>query len=104
MAVERTQPLADIAKINKPVDRSQHVIGRHMPLETEAVKQRFLRPSPLAHHRAAPPPLVPATESDHHHRGKRDFFNGINNIADIKQPCLSPLSRALIGQDIGDNA
>jgi hypothetical protein len=51
-----------------------------MPLKTKAVKQRFLRPSSLTHHRADPPET---TESEHRQQCKREFFNRILAEADV---------------------
>jgi hypothetical protein len=42
VAVKGLQPLAYAAKVNEPVNRPQHMIGRNMPFETEAVEQRRL--------------------------------------------------------------
>ena len=50
-AVERLQVLADDGEIDKPVDRAQQVIGRHVILDAEAIEQRLLHHRPLAHHR-----------------------------------------------------
>jgi hypothetical protein len=38
-------------RINEAVDLAKKMIGRDMPLEAEAAKQRLLRHTPLAHHR-----------------------------------------------------
>ena len=43
--------LPHLRQIDEPVDRAQHVVGRDMLFETEAVEQRFLHHRPLAHHR-----------------------------------------------------
>jgi hypothetical protein len=43
--------LPHLRQIDESVDRPQHVIGRDVLLQTEAVKQRFLHYRPLAHHR-----------------------------------------------------
>jgi len=51
LAVKGPQMLADRGQIDEPVDRAEQVIRRHVPLEAELVKQRFLRHRPLAHHR-----------------------------------------------------
>jgi hypothetical protein len=74
IAVKGLQPLANIAEFNEPVNRPQHVVTRNMPLETEAVKQRFLRSGPLTHHRADPPDV---SESDCRQQCKSEFFNSI---------------------------
>lgn len=49
------QVLPDAGQIDEPVDRTQHVIRRYMPLQAEAVEQRLLHHRPLAHHRPNPP-------------------------------------------------
>ena len=49
-AVKRLQVLADAVQIDEPVNRAQQVIARHVILDAEAVKQRLLHHSPLAHH------------------------------------------------------
>jgi hypothetical protein len=79
VAIKRLQPFADIAKINEPINRPQHVIERNMPLKTKALKQRFLRTYLFTHHRANPPQ---PSESDHSQQSKREFFNRIT-IAQI---------------------
>ena len=50
-AIERLEMLPHLRQIDESVDRPQHVIGRDMLLQTEAVKQRLLHHRPLAHHR-----------------------------------------------------
>src|SRR5215204_4359889 len=47
-----------------------------MPLQAEAVEQRFLRHDPLAHHRPASARSA-KTESGRHHIRKAEFFNTI---------------------------
>jgi dienelactone hydrolase len=44
------------------------MVCRHVPLKVEAIERRLLRHRPLAHHR----------------HFKREFFNRIASIADIK--------------------
>jgi hypothetical protein len=43
--------LADAGQIDEPVNRSQQMTCRYVPLQVEAVKQRLLHHRPLAHHR-----------------------------------------------------
>jgi hypothetical protein len=50
LAVEWPQMLADAIEIDEAVDQAQQVIRRHMILNAEAVKQRFLHHRALAHH------------------------------------------------------
>jgi hypothetical protein len=38
VAVKRSEPIADAAKIDEPVDRPQQVIRRHVPLDAEPVE------------------------------------------------------------------
>ncbi len=59
LAVERPQVRADARQVDKAVNRAQQVIGRHMPLKAELVKQRRLLGRPLTHHRRN---LLPATQ------------------------------------------
>jgi hypothetical protein len=66
------------------------MIRWHMPLQVEALEQRFLRHRPLAHHRFTLRPLA-KTESDHQRHFKPDFFNGIGALA------ASPLSACTSG-------
>jgi hypothetical protein len=77
VAVERPQILADRRQIDEPVNRAQKVVDRNMTLKTEAVKQRLLLNRPLAHHRHIPHSLG-ASESEHNHCRKTDFFNTID--------------------------
>jgi hypothetical protein len=42
--------LAHAGQIDAPVDRPQHMVGRHMPLQAEAEEQRLLQHRPLTHH------------------------------------------------------
>lgn len=53
-----------------------------MPLETEAVKQRFLRSCPLTHHRTDPPQSAERMNQTDV-PGASDFFNRIFNKAVI---------------------
>jgi hypothetical protein len=48
--VERGHMRPHAFKVHEPVDRSQHVIGRHMALKRELVKQRRLIDPPITHH------------------------------------------------------
>jgi hypothetical protein len=41
-------------KINEPVDRPQHVVRRHVPLQRELVEKRRLIDLPFAHHGFTP--------------------------------------------------
>lgn len=84
-AIEGFQPLADAAEIDEPVNRPQHLIGRHMPLKTEAVKQRFLFTCLFTHDQAGPPV---ASESDYRQRGKWDSFNRIQRIPAVQRPII----------------
>jgi hypothetical protein len=43
--------LADARQIHEPIDRAQQMIARDVPLQVEAVEQRFLRHRSLTHHR-----------------------------------------------------
>jgi hypothetical protein len=54
--VERRQTLADVTKLDEPVDRPQQVILGDVPFERELVEQRTLRHLPRSHHRLRPPP------------------------------------------------
>ena len=44
----------DIAKVDEAVDRSQHMVDGHMPLERQLVKQSSLIDLPLTHHHLHP--------------------------------------------------
>ena len=50
LAVKGAKMFAKAVQIDEPVDRSQQMIRRHVILDAEAVKQRFLHHRPLAHH------------------------------------------------------
>jgi hypothetical protein len=51
LAIEGLQVLADAGQIDEPVDRTQQMVRRHVPLQAEAVEQRLLCYRPLSHHR-----------------------------------------------------
>ena len=53
-AVERRQLTPQSIKLDKPVNRSQQVLFRHMPLERKLVEQRVLLDLPFPHHRLPP--------------------------------------------------
>ena len=53
-AVEWRQMCPNIAKIDEAVDRSQHMVERHMLLDRELVKQSTLIHLPLTHHHLHP--------------------------------------------------
>ncbi len=55
LAVEGPQLHAQAGQVYEPIDRSQQVIGRHVPFKTEAVEQRLLWRLPLTHHQPASP-------------------------------------------------
>ena len=59
-------------QIDKTVDLAKQVIVRDMPLNAEAVEQRLLHYSPLAHHGVSPRFAV-KSESAARHRRKRLF-------------------------------
>ena len=48
--MKRPEVLPDAVQINKPVDRAEQVISRHMPLQVKPVEERFLRDRLPAHH------------------------------------------------------
>ena len=50
LAVVGPKVFADAAEVNEPIDRPQQVIGRHVSLQAELVKQRRLLGLALAHH------------------------------------------------------
>jgi hypothetical protein len=49
-AVERCQVWPNLAEVDEAVDRSQHMVGRHMLLERKLAKQNTLIDLPLTHH------------------------------------------------------
>jgi hypothetical protein len=49
-AVERCKVWPNLAKIDEAVDRSQHMVGWHMLLDRELVKQSTLLDLPSTHH------------------------------------------------------
>jgi hypothetical protein len=53
-AVERLQLPPQPVEFDKPINRSQQVLFRHMPFERELVEQRVLLDFPLPHHRLPP--------------------------------------------------
>src|SRR6201987_4122122 len=65
-----------IRKINEPIDRPQHVIGRHKLVEAKFVEKALLHNEPITHHR---PNLPAATAQENHSRGTvaSTFFNEI---------------------------
>jgi hypothetical protein len=54
-AVERRQSRPQLLQIYEAVDRPEHVLGRHVPIQRELVEQRRLIDPPLAHHRRISP-------------------------------------------------
>jgi hypothetical protein len=53
--------------MNESIDRAQHVIGRHEPVEAKVVEKTFLQHEPIAHHRLNP---LPATVHENHSEGQ----------------------------------
>jgi hypothetical protein len=53
-AVERLQLPPQPVEFDKPINRSQQVLFRHMSFERELVEQRVLLDFPLPHHRLPP--------------------------------------------------
>jgi hypothetical protein len=72
-AIERRKMRSDVAEIDEPVDRAQHVIGRYVSLEAELVEQCVLNDLPLAHHRCVSS-LDDAIESLAQQRDKLGVF------------------------------
>jgi hypothetical protein len=72
-----------IRKINEPIDRPQHMIGRHELVEAKFVEKALLHHEPIAHHRPNPPA---ATAQENHSQGPAasTFFNEIPPLADIR--------------------
>ena len=54
LAVKRRQLAPQLAEFDKPVDRSQQVPLRHMPLKRKLVEQGFLPNPTFPHHRTTP--------------------------------------------------
>jgi hypothetical protein len=75
-AVERPEAGPDTGQVDEPVDRAQHVIARHMPIEIELVKQCRLH-RPRAHPSSPNPPRFERIESGLHDASNADLFNGI---------------------------
>src|SRR4051794_21180320 len=50
MAVERSEVLAKLAKLEEPINAPEQVIGRDMIIEIKGVEQLLLATSPLSHH------------------------------------------------------
>src|SRR5262249_43427826 len=58
--------LAQIRKINEPIDRAQHVIGWHELVEAKFVKKTLLHHEPIAHHRRISlPPQIERITAKH---------------------------------------
>jgi hypothetical protein len=55
--------LAQIRKINEPIDRAQHVIGWHELVEAKFVEKALLHHELIAHHR----PNSPAAKAQENH-------------------------------------
>ena len=49
---------ATVRKVDEPVNLAQQMIGGDVPLQAEAVKQRFLHHPPFAHH----PPKISCSQ------------------------------------------
>jgi len=54
LAVERRPFAPHPVEFDKPVDRAQQMLRRHMPFERKLVEQRVLADLPLPHHPTAP--------------------------------------------------
>jgi hypothetical protein len=72
----------DVAEIDEPVDRAQHVIRRYVSLEAELVEQCVLNDLPLAHHRCVSS-LDDAIESLAQQRDKLGVFQQNRPEADL---------------------
>jgi hypothetical protein len=70
-----------IRKIDKPIDRAQHVIGRHELVEANFVKKTLLHHEPIAHHH--PNPLPPQLKRITGKRWSRALFQQNPPAADI---------------------
>src|SRR5262245_65000195 len=58
--------LAQIRKINEPIDRAQHVSGWHELVEAKFVKKTLLHHEPIAHHRRISlPPQIERITAKH---------------------------------------
>jgi hypothetical protein len=58
VTVVRSQQRPHVRQINKPVNRPQHVIARHILFNRELIKQRALRHLPRSHHRIQSPKIT----------------------------------------------
>ena len=59
MAVESCEVLAQICKIEKPIDAAQQMIRRYVLIKVEGIKQSVLLAAVFSHHAGAlPPPLL----------------------------------------------
>src|SRR5262249_36790824 len=73
--------LAQIRKINEPIDRAQHVIGWHELVEAKFVKKTLLHHEPIAHHRRISlPPQIERITAKH---WSRALFQRNPPIADL---------------------
>src|ERR1700757_2576875 len=86
-----------IRKINEPIDRPQHVIGRHKLVEAKFVEKALLHNEPITHHR---PNLPAATAQENHSRGTvaSTFFNEIRHkrpFANFRAQALTAAIREL---------
>jgi hypothetical protein len=72
---------SNLAQVDEAVDRSQHMVGRHMPLEREFVKQSALIDLPLTHHHLHSS-FVTGVNQQNNTIATSEFFNRIFRSAD----------------------
>jgi hypothetical protein len=65
-----------ISKIDEPIDRAQHMIGRHELIEAKFVQKALLHHEPIAPHRLGSPCRHSSRESPRR-AASEHFFNKI---------------------------
>src|SRR6202042_274986 len=75
LAVVRLQMRPNLRKVDEPINLAKQMTVRDMPLEAEAVKQRLLHHTPLAHHRPNLP--RPAEGNQERTPDQEEFFKKI---------------------------
>jgi hypothetical protein len=74
LAVVRLKVSPNARQIDEPINLSQHMTARDVPLQAEAIELRFLHHPPLAHYRSN---LPSPGEVNQHTAATSEFFNTI---------------------------